>query len=69
MVYASAKRCNFVYLDQSGVNVMLSNADGPLIRSLYQAYAKTTSVIGVTRMLNFKRNKRGKVAEVVITNY
>lgn len=48
---------------------MLSNADGPLIRSLYQAYAKTTSVIGVTRMLNSKRNKRGKVAEVVITNY
>lgn len=48
---------------------MLSNADGPLIRSLHQAYAKTTSVIGVTRMLNSKRNKRGKVAEVVITNY
>lgn len=59
----------FVDLDQRGVNVMLSNADVPLIRSLYQAYAKTTSVIGATRMLNSKSNKRGKVAEVVITNY
>ena len=48
---------------------MLLNADGGLIRSLYQAYAKTTSVIGVTRMLNSKRNKRGKVSWVAIMNY
>ncbi|MFT8362774.1 MAG: DNA adenine methylase [Sporolactobacillus sp.] len=58
----------FVRLDKKGCFVMLSNADVPLIRNLYQDYAPTTHVASATRAINSKSSGRGKVDEVIITN-
>ena len=59
----------FVELDKRGCYVMLSNSSVPLIHDLYSEYAKTTKIVGATRMINSNAKKRGKVDEVIITNY
>lgn len=57
----------FKELDQKGVYVMLSNHNTLLINQLYQDYY--IHHIEAKRNINSKGNKRGKVEEVIITNF
>jgi len=57
----------FAELDKKGCRVMLSNSDTPFIRKLYKDY-KINTVLA-TRMINCDGKNRGKINEVVITNY
>ena len=57
----------FKELDQKGVYVMLSNHNTILINELYKGY--NIHKIEAKRNINSKGNKRGKVEEVIITNY
>lgn len=57
----------FKKLDQKGVKVMLSNHNTTLINKLYKDY--NIHIIEAKRSINSKGNKRGKVEEVIITNY
>lgn len=59
----------FVELDRRGAYVMLSNSSVPLVHELYAEYAETTIIVGASRMINSKADKRGKVDEVLIKNY
>ncbi|MCX6739507.1 MAG: transcriptional repressor LexA [Candidatus Parcubacteria bacterium] len=54
-------------LNKIGCKVMLSNSDCEFIRDLYSNYNLHEVMIG--RNLNSKREKRGKVSELLITNY
>lgn len=60
----------FVELTKKGVKVMYSNADVDLVRELFSSVdsAKIYSV-KANRMINSNAKKRGKVGEVLITNY
>jgi len=60
-------RDTFVELAQRGVKVMLSNSDCPLIRELYQGFPIHSMI--AARAINSKADKRGKIAEVLITSY
>ena len=57
----------FKELDEKGVYVMLSNHNTTLINELYSGY--NIHVIEAKRNINSNGNKRGKVEEVIITNY
>ena len=57
----------FKELDQKGVYVMLSNHNTTLINELYKDYH--IHVIEAKRNINSNGKKRGKVEEVIITNY
>ena len=57
----------FKELDSKGVKVMLSNHNTILVNELYKDY--NIHVIEAKRSINSKGNKRGKVEEVIITNY
>ena len=57
----------FKELDKKGVNVMLSNHNTSLVRELYDGY--NIHVIEAKRNINSNGKKRGKVEEVIITNY
>lgn len=59
----------FVELDKRGVYVMLSNSDTALVHNLYESYSDTTHIVSASRMINSKGAKRGKISEVIITNY
>lgn len=59
----------FVELDKRGVYVMLSNSDSSIVHELYKDYKETTHLVSASRMINSKGDGRGKVNEVVITNY
>jgi len=54
-------------LDKRGVKVMLSNHNTALINELYKDY--NIHVIEAKRNINSNGKKRGKVEEVIITNY
>lgn len=54
-------------LDEKGVYVMLSNHNTMLINELYKDF--NIHVIEAKRNINSNGNKRGKVEEVIITNY
>ena len=54
-------------LTQKGVLVMASNANTPFIQSIYQGF--NINVIKARRNINSKGDGRGKVEEVIITNY
>lgn len=54
-------------LDKRGVKVMLSNHNTSLINELYKDY--NIHVIEAKRNINSNGKKRGKVEEVIITNY
>ncbi|NQW21823.1 MAG: DNA adenine methylase [SAR202 cluster bacterium] len=58
-----------VGLHRSGVNVILSNADTPLIRSLYKAPTWHIGMVKVPRQINSNPDGRGPVDELIITNY
>lgn len=57
----------FKDLDARGCYVMLSNHNTTLINELYKDY--NIHIIEAKRNINSKGNKRGKVEEVIITNY
>lgn len=57
----------FKKLDKKGVKVMLSNHNTDLVNELYKDY--NIHVIEAKRSINSKGNKRGRVEEVIITNY
>ena len=57
----------FKELDEKGVYVMLSNHNTMLINELYKDY--NIHIIEAKRNINSNGNKRGKVEEVIITNY
>ena len=57
----------FKELDERGVYVMLSNHNTSLVQELYDGY--NFHVIEAKRNINSKGNKRGKVEELIITNY
>ncbi len=54
-------------LDKLGANVMLSNSDADFVKSLYQGYR--VNFVKATRMINCNANGRGKINEIVVTNY
>lgn len=57
----------FKELDKKGCKVMLSNSDTDFIKKLYDGY--TIKPVQATRMINSDATKRGKITEIVITNY
>ena len=57
----------FKELDKKGVYVMLSNYNTILINELYKDY--NINLIEANRNISAKGTKRGKVEEVIITNY
>lgn len=57
----------FDSLHKKGCKVMLSNSDCDYIRNLYKPYKIHTVYSG--RTLNSDKTKRGKIPELVITNY
>lgn len=57
----------FKKLDAKGVYVMLSNHNTKYINELYSDY--NIHGISAKRNINANGNKRGKVEEVIITNY
>lgn len=57
----------FKELDNNSCEVMLSNSDTDFIKSLYPSYRVNT--VKAARMINSKGTGRGKINELVITNY
>jgi len=57
----------FKKLDKKGCKVMLSNSDTEFIKNLYKGY--NIHMVKANRMINCDAAKRGKINEVVITNY
>ena len=57
-----------VKLKEAGVNVLLSNSDTPLIRSLYVKKFKIDTV-HATRNVNSDPSKRGKINEVLVRSF
>ena len=59
----------FIELDRRGAFVILSNSSADLVYDLYQPFSKEIIAVDATRMINSKANKRGKIKEVLITNF
>ena len=60
--------CNLAKeLSNKGVLVMISNANTPFIQELYKDF--NIHVVVANRNINSKGDRRGKVEEVIITNY
>ena len=57
----------FRTLDQKGVSVMLSNSATPEIVELYQGY--NTIRVGARRRINSRATGRGKIDELLVTNF
>jgi DNA adenine methylase len=55
------------HLSKIGCKIMLSNSDCDFIKNLYKEYKIHTVYSG--RTLNCKKDQRGKVSELLITNY
>lgn len=54
-------------LNRRGIRFMVSNSNAPLILDLYKDYK--VEFVHATRAINSKGNKRGKIPEVIVTNY
>ena len=54
-------------LDRKGIRFMVSNSNAQLILDLYQDYK--IEFVYAARAINSKANKRGKIPEVIVTNY
>ena len=54
-------------LNQRGIRFMVSNSNAPLILDLYRDYK--IELVYAARAINSKANKRGKIPEVIVTNY
>jgi len=57
----------FAKLDKKGCKIMLSNSDTKFIKELYKNYSINT--VKASRMINCNGADRGKINEVVVTNY
>lgn len=57
----------FQKLDKLGCKVMLSNSDTEFIRRLYKNYNVNT--VQAKRLINCDASHRGKINEIVVTNY
>lgn len=57
----------FKLLDQKGCYVMMSNSDTPVVRDLYCEFNQSSVL--AERAVNCKAQGRGKISELVITNY
>lgn len=57
----------FKTLDNNGCLLMLSNSDSKIIRKLYKDYK--IDIVKARRVINSQKNKRGKINELLITNY
>lgn len=63
-------RDTFVRLHKKGCFVMLSNSDTPFINELYSGLdGITVNKITAGRAINSKGSGRGKITEVLVTNY
>ena len=60
-------RDEFMRLSDLGCKVMLSNSDAPLINELYKDF--NIHKIYAARAINSKGDSRGKILEVLVTNY
>lgn len=58
-----------VELSKNKVYVMLSNSNTETVKSMYDLPYFTTDEVLANRAINCKGEKRGKIAELVITNY
>jgi len=58
-----------VALTQKGVFVMVSNSDTEFVRSLYRLPYFTIGEVLANRAINCNGAKRGKITELIITNY
>jgi len=56
-------------LTENGVHVMVSNSSAPLIRELYADSPFFMMEIQANRAINSNPNRRGKLTELLITNY
>jgi DNA adenine methylase len=54
-------------LNSRGVRFMVSNSSAPLVRELYQNFK--IDFVNASRAINSSGAKRGKIKEVIITNY
>lgn len=59
----------FIKLARKGCFVMLSNSNTDFIKEIYKEYKDYFKYIYATRSINSNGNKRGKILEIVITNY
>lgn len=60
----------YLKLHEKGVYVMLSNSDTPLINELYSKKNEIkVHKVSAGRSINSKADGRGKITEVVVTNY
>jgi len=57
----------FEKLDKRGCLLMMSNSDTPLVKELYKRFRQTE--VMADRAVNCKVQGRGKITELVITNY
>jgi len=57
----------FTELDKKGCKIMLSNSDTEFIKNLYNNYK--INLVQARRMINSDPTKRGKINEIVVTNY
>lgn len=63
-------RDTFLELHKRGCFVMLSNSDTPFINKIYSDIAGVKiSKVAAGRAINSKGSKRGKITEVLVTNY
>ena len=63
-------RDTFVELHKRGCYVMLSNSDTPFINEIYSGIKGVkVSKVAAGRAINSKATKRGKISEVLVTNY
>lgn len=57
----------FKKLDKKGAKVMLSNSDSDFIKGLYKGY--NIDIVRASRMINCDAEGRGKINELVVTNF
>ncbi|USS94024.1 Dam family site-specific DNA-(adenine-N6)-methyltransferase (plasmid) [Fructilactobacillus ixorae] len=69
LVQQEELRDTIINLNNKGVKIMLSNSDVPLVHDLYKDSKFKFHEVKATRVLNSNSSKRGKVGEVIITNY
>lgn len=58
-----------ITLSRNNVYIMVSNSDSTIVRSLYQSRYFTIDEVLANRAINCNVAKRGKITELVITNY